>query len=410
MIQRSKPKLEIETFLELTQKRGLMNAALPQVAMLTLGVNGGAGNEWLIKSGDVVEEEQIIGQGPHGRVFSPIPGRVIKVTTAILPGGTEAVVAAISLEGGFKRTGKTIAPQPWEEWTSTRLFEMLDYYNYLATSSSLEAPFHLDPRAKIKKVIVNLLQPEPYQTNWYHLALYEDQNIVTGIKVLKKLYSPDEIEFAVQKNPRNYAAKVVGKFGSGTYSVRYFEAEYPSAHSKLISDSPSTLVIDADSLVGLSMLARFSRPQVESFVTVSGSGVAHPGVYRVKVGTLVSTLIEECGLNPIGESSLVLGGPFRGYRLEQDTMITPTTRSVLVLSRHETRVSAQQPCIRCSACVDSCPVGINPIRLYEGLSMKTETQELRRELQRCLECGICASVCPSRIPLLQKFQQERKSR
>ncbi len=410
MTRHMESRLKIDPFLELTQRHGLVNAALPQVAVLTLGLNVGTGGEWLIKTGDWVEEEQIIGQGPQGRVFSPIPGRVVKVTSMVLPDGTESTVAAIALEGAFKRTGKSVNPQPWEEWNSTRLFEMLEYYNFLATSSALEPPFHLDPRARIKKVIVNLLQPEPYQTNWYHLCLYEDQNIVTGIKILKKLYSPEVIEFAVHKRPKDYAARVISKFGSGTYTVTWHDAEYPAAHSKLLSNSETSLVIDADSLVALSLLARYSRPQVESFVTVSGSGVAQPKVYRVKVGTLVSNLLEECGVSSSGEHSVIWGGPFSGYRLQTDTMITITTRSILVLNPHETRIAEQQPCIRCSACVDSCPVGINPIRLFEGLEVKDGFQELRPELQRCLECGICSSVCPSRIPLLQRFRQERRNR
>ena len=404
------PRLKVNSFLELTRPHKIVNAALPKVAILTLGPNGEGTGEWSVQSGDIVEEEQVVGSGPQGKIFSPIPGRVIKITKITLPNEGETIVAAIALEGSFKRTGKSSTLNPWEEWSSTRVFEMLDYFSYLATSSSLEAPFLLDPRARVKKLIVNLLQPEPYQTGWYHLSIEESQSIVTGIKIIKKLYSPSEIEFAIQNHPKDYAQQILSAFGSGSYTVLKYDTLYPSAHSKLLSGSKEHLILDPESLVSLANVVCFSCPQIETYVTVSGSGVAHPGVYRVRVGTPISALLSECGVVEKANFSVVLGGPFRGAHLKEDFMVTRMARSLLVLSQTERRASTEHPCIRCSACVDSCPVSLNPIRLYEGLREKDESEGLRLELHQCLECGICSAVCPSRIPLLHQFQLSRKQR
>lgn len=409
MTQRSTPRLKVHSFLELTQPSPLRNAALPQVAVLGLGVDGTGDGEWFIRSGDTVEEEQVIGRGPHGKVFSPIPGRVVRITEFQSPDGTTSTVAAILLEGAFKRTGKAVPAQPWEDWSPSRVFEMLDYYGYMATASSLEPPFALNSLTRVRRVIVNLLQPEPYQSNWYHLARDEAEALFTGIRILKKLYSPEVFHFALHRHPRDYAAGVLSRFGSGTFEVTWHDQGYPSAHGKLLSTDPSTLILDAESLVGLAVLVQYARPQVETFVTVSGSGVRHPGVYRVRVGTPVSALLEECGLPQPDRHRIILGGPFRGYHLERDAMVTRLTRSILVLGSHETRLAVEQPCVRCGACVDFCPVGINPVRLHEGLNKSGDRARLAGELERCLECGICSAVCPSRIPLLNHFQTARRA-
>jgi electron transport complex protein RnfC len=69
---------------------------------------------------------------------------------------------------------------------------------------------------------------------------------------------------------------------------------------------------------------------------------------------------------------------------------------------HEEKI---YPCIKCGACVDACPIFLNPSKL--GILAKNEeydTMAGNYHLMDCFECGSCTYVCPSNIPLVQYFR------
>ncbi|MCK5497691.1 MAG: 4Fe-4S dicluster domain-containing protein, partial [Gammaproteobacteria bacterium] len=63
------------------------------------------------------------------------------------------------------------------------------------------------------------------------------------------------------------------------------------------------------------------------------------------------------------------------------------------------------PCIKCSKCLQSCPINLNPSMLGM-LAEKREYEEMESNyhLNDCFECGCCSYVCPSNIPLVQYFR------
>ena len=70
-----------------------------------------------------------------------------------------------------------------------------------------------------------------------------------------------------------------------------------------------------------------------------------------------------------------------------------------LLARHE------YPCIRCAACLEACPLFLNPSQLGL-LAAHQEYERMATDfaLDTCFECGSCTFVCPSHIPLVQRFQ------
>jgi electron transport complex protein RnfC len=59
------------------------------------------------------------------------------------------------------------------------------------------------------------------------------------------------------------------------------------------------------------------------------------------------------------------------------------------------------PCIKCSFCVQTCPVHLIPSRL----SIIAEAQDWKKAedfgVNDCIECGCCTYVCPSKRPIVQ---------
>jgi electron transport complex protein RnfC len=86
-----------------------------------------------------------------------------------------------------------------------------------------------------------------------------------------------------------------------------------------------------------------------------------------------------------------------------DVPIVKGTTGVVALTRDEVRSRVTYPCIHCGACLDACPMFLNP-SLLGDLARTQRYEEMEAlHLQDCMLCGSCAYVCPSNIPLAQLF-------
>jgi electron transport complex protein RnfC len=86
----------------------------------------------------------------------------------------------------------------------------------------------------------------------------------------------------------------------------------------------------------------------------------------------------------------------------EDVPVTKGTSGVLVLPEGEVVHSGEfKPCIRCSRCIDACPMGLMPsmLSVLSEAGMYEECKEY--DLFDCFECGSCAYVCPSKRPIVQ---------
>lgn len=61
------------------------------------------------------------------------------------------------------------------------------------------------------------------------------------------------------------------------------------------------------------------------------------------------------------------------------------------------------PCIRCGACADACPAGLQPQQLLWDLRAADLDAAQAHGLLSCEQCGACDTVCPSRIALHARF-------
>ena len=151
----------------------------------------------------------------------------------------------------------------------------------------------------------------------------------------------------------------------------------------------------------------------ERVITIGGPAVRQKGNYRVAIGTPLRFALETVGLDE-DVTCVFLGGPMMGQAVSSlDIPIVKDTLGIIAVTSRETGPLVERreyPCIRCSACLEACPLFLNPSQLGL-LAQAGQHQRMQDEfhLGTCFECGSCTYVCPSHIPLVQRFRVAKEA-
>jgi electron transport complex protein RnfC len=141
-------------------------------------------------------------------------------------------------------------------------------------------------------------------------------------------------------------------------------------------------------------------------VTLTGEALQQPGNVEALIGTPISYLLAQAGLQPEQLNRLVLGGPMMGYTLHSDEVpVVKTSNCVIAATARELPAPPpEQPCIRCGQCALACPMELLPQQLFWYAKAAEFEKAEHLNLFDCIECGACSYVCPSSIPLVQYYR------
>ena len=144
----------------------------------------------------------------------------------------------------------------------------------------------------------------------------------------------------------------------------------------------------------------------ERIVTFSGEAMKQRVNALVRFGTPIAKAIEHLGGLDENLAKVIIGGPMMGFaKTDLEIPLEKPTNGILALSVEESEYPDQEPCIKCAACVEVCPVGLQPFNL-EQLVRNNEVKEAEaNNIMSCIECGLCSYICPSHIPLVETFKE-----
>jgi electron transport complex protein RnfC len=275
---------------------------------------------------------------------------------------------------------------------------------------------------KIETLVVNGCECEPYLTCDHRVMLERTDSLIAGIKIAMRATGALRAVIGVEDNKLDAVAHIRAQLPKGgPISVQAVETKYPQGAEKMLIKSllgkeipvgglPADIgvaVYNVGTLAQMGELLPQRRGLIERVVTVSGPGVTHPGNYLVPIGTPLRFLLGQVGTTEEA-NEIILGGPMMGMSVASlDVPVTKAVSGVVVLERNDPdlRRRSVYPCIKCSACLEACPVSLNPSMLGQ-LAQSREYARMAEDyhLNQCFECGSCAYVCPSNIPLTQYFR------
>lgn len=261
-----------------------------------------------------------------------------------------------------------------------------------------------DTDEKINCLIINGVECEIYSSADNALMYHYTEEILETVDAIMEIMNINKAYIAVNENNSTIIKRFL-KYINTYPNIKIYPIidAYPSGWEKsLVYDITGKIYKDKSSEVGVITdnvstiysiyeLLKYSRPQTEKIVTISGPGIKKAANYKVKIGTNFNEIILKTdGYNKVGNPVLVAGGAMMGNSIPgDDLIITKDLNTILVLDVLENK---PKNCIKCGKCSEVCPVGIMPVMIMDN---KDSLQELK--LDKCIDCGLCSYVCPAKI-------------
>lgn len=272
------------------------------------------------------------------------------------------------------------------------------------------------PGFKPEILIINGAECEPYLTNDHALMLAHPDEIIEETRLLRRATHVPRAVIAIESNKPDAIRLLWGKTaGLDDITVMPLKTKYPQGCEKQLIEAVTGRQVPSGSLpvatgaivqnvataYAVHRAVRYDEPLMKRIITVTGDSVRFPGNYHCSIGRSLRSIIEQAGGLPDDTAKVILGGPMMGRTVENlDAPSTKGVSCILILDDKQARRREAEPCIRCGACVNACPMGLEPF-LISTLARKGRMEDAAHEkIMNCIECGSCNYACPAARPLL----------
>ena len=380
----------------------------------------------LVKAGDHVDMGQKIGDGEGlcVPVHASVSGTVKAVEPRSHPSGQPHL--AVVIENDFQNTYHSAVP-PCADTDALDADALIRRIREAGLVGMGGATFPTDIKANIGKVetlIANACECEPYITADDALLCTDADQAIRGLRLLRQLLKPRRTVIAIEDNKERAVSILTDKLKQqDEVELVVLPTRYPQGAEKQLIQavtgrqvppghlpfSVGCAVFNAGTVAAVYRAVYEGKPVTKRIVTVTGEGVKEPKNLIVRIGTPFAQVIEAAGGLTEDACKVLSGGPMMGTA--QGELAAPVlkgTNAVLCLT--SANPTPERPvCIRCSKCVEVCPMHLQPLYLYryEAAGNLDALQALH--VTDCIECGCCSYTCPGRLPLTERFRAAKQA-
>ncbi len=404
---------------------------LPGEVAIPFGQHIGAPATPCVKRGDEVKVGTIIAK-PTGfvsaNIHSSVSGKVAKIDNVVDASGYNRPCVIIKVDGDELEESIDRSEELVKDCSLSNK-EIVD--KILAAGvvglGGATFPTHIKlmpPPGKTAEVlIINAVECEPYLTSDHQIMMEKGEEIMVGISILMKAINVNKAFIGIENNKPD-AIQHMSKL-CATYpgvEVTPLKVQYPQGGEKQLikavinREVPSgALPVEVGAVVqnvgtafAVYEAVQKNKPLLERVVTVTGKAVANPSNFLARIGTPIQHLIDAAGGLPENTGKIIGGGPMMGKALVNTTVpVTKGSSGILIMPNEEASRGEMKPCIRCTKCVNVCPMGLSPYLLMQIGEREMHDRAETESIMDCIECGSCSYTCPSNRPLLDYIRLEK---
>lgn len=243
--------------------------------------------------------------------------------------------------------------------------------------------------------------------------IVESAGASRGVVALKEHYhgAAESLSRELPKHPKLSLHLLGGFYPAGDEQVIVFEVTGKIVPEGGIPLNVGVIVVNVETALNVLAAYEDGTPVTEKYLTVTGA-VRAPKSVRVPLDITVKEAIDLAGGAAVSDYAVINGGPMMGMSVSGDSLVTKTTKGLIVLpAGHCLLASLKKPlersvrdaaiaCMQCSLCTEVCPrhlLGhrLEPHKLMRIAAYGSLCDEKQSPMNACLCCGcrLCEYTC-----------------
>ena len=394
----------------------------PKTVTVPMSMHIGAPCKPVVKAGQEVFVGTLIGEAGgfvSAPIHSPVSGKVLKVTDLLLSIGSTAPAVVIESDGLMTPDP---ALQPPAVDSRESLLEAIKQSGVVGLGGAgfpTHVKFNVD-LVRVEYLIINGAECEPYITSDTRTMLDRVDDMMTALRAMADHFGIKNVVIGIEANKKEAITSMrmmaAALRNHCTVTVKVLPSVYPQGGEKVLiyhtvgravpmgklPIDVGCVVINCTTLAAIGEYLTTGMPLVRKCVTVDGGAVKEPKNVIVPIGTAMADVFEFCGGLTEAPDKVIYGGPMMGITVPDTTApILKNTNAILALTKKETKLPKTTNCIRCGACLNTCPFGLAPAAIARAYDKKDAVALDELKVNACMECGCCSFVCPANRPLVQ---------
>jgi len=406
-------------------KSPVVNAYLPTLSVIPLGNKNSRINP-VVSVGEIVREGMLIGRASGSgsvNAHATVPGRVIRKVTWKDKYNNDNDALVIKMEGAFEKLGRKEEVLLWSGLNGYDIQRIISDYGIVEMENTEKPLAEMISKSRRESekltLVVRCVFDDPWLVSDYALCKERMKAVIEGAAIIAKAcFKVAQIIFAVSYREKELGDELLAE--SARFNIPAFlvltGSHYPQRKTReleialRIYEKKEGMNLGSFLILGPSVLAAaydaviFKKPVLDRYVAVGGTAVKNPQIMKIRIGTRIGEVIEQCGGFTAAPAKIVTGSPLYGKEVVYlDEPVGKTCYAIAAMSKTQAVVHKQQNCINCGECRSVCPVGLDPQTIYKRIKTYENVSAL---IENCQGCGCCRIVCPSGLPLLESILDE----
>lgn len=232
--------------------------------------------------------------------------------------------------------------------------------------------------------------------------------IIKMMAKLNEIYEVDEAYIAVENHMKEAISALdaaIKDSGSKNIFISVLPDSYPQGHVGLqvrevlgieMEDGKRTgdvgvLQSNVSTIKAMYDAVFLGQAFTSRVITVTGPLVQEPKNLLAPMGMTVGDLLDQCGGVTSPDPFYINGGPMMGPPFDNlNIPVDKDTTTILVMGEQETE--EETACIRCAACIQHCPVNLQPVLISNAYKDGHYDQALPLRSTTCISCGVGIAI------------------